>query len=1527
MAEPQPPHEEGTVLRKDYLKTAFESLEEGTKKGLKDLRERFDEKTKKAIDDLIKKKPDGVPKETLSETKNILKALRHHDYQKLTIQEKGNLQRWALKKRLDSNTVEELSNIKAKHQSQGDTEAGANHDISMSLDDLLLVCGDQKKVDELKKKVFKFLGKEINYTPSGLTAGLVWGIFKVLLQFAVISEKGVEAPMSGIQTTVDVMQRAATYQKYIYDPSGHSTLDQSEIDPFEGCLISTYQRIFKFLVIASKCFTESKVTLWWYVFWNEKDILEFEQDIFKYEQKLFQDATIKSLIDQGSKASIIHDLVKAMNARILGTQESMVEVLSQQSGITIILQSLQSKVDDIQTLIMKNCPNVERDEMLGWFSKARVEDHHRTAKDQRTIDTAEWVLKKQQYLAWSSDSGSSLLWIKGISGAGKTTIISRLVDTYHESAENEDSFAQPHVAYFYCKRDAADRRFSEDIFRSFIRQLASAYHPLPGKLVQTYRVKSPKSSLSTQLYEEDYEGLLIELIPRTTETVLILDALDECVGQDTRSSGEIGKVLKTLKRLLDTELPIKIVVASRYEKRIKHDFNGKHMIEISADDNSNDIKKMVLARINDYNLTDPEVRINQDLEEKILKVFNDKSQGKFQWATLHIDHLLDGLTDGILLGAFAVEETLGQLPEGLVDTYSEIFHRINTKLHKSQKETAFRVLKWLLAMGTCDEKVLIAAICQRLEGQPGDYPNRVEGNVGHILTACQHLVTIQDSKFRFSHLSVQEYLESHQSEFVDTCHYDVAKVCASVLFRYRTAEGATEPWAYYCQKVKFSLPLLSTEQHSSMNELWHFACNQWYNHFDMMISPAQREDIGTIVDNSFPSSFATWLTVRVTGLTKLKESSVTAPDRSLFGIFRYNQSREFQSFWGVPLGAQLWAKSLDVLPESNKKLGFQVVVDTAFSCGIINKLQRLVKRQMTLEMSLDAYEDRPQDSQRLLDRLFQSMMEPESERAKRLMYGSANSVVWARRLFDLADATNGWEDFLALCKTFMNWRQTMLGTADRTMEYFEKLFSFAPQQDQGAEQCYRELARLTLLCICLTGDKELGDFLFNRFPHASTIRYYHLVPPVGFDMDLALARAATGSDSRYIDLLLSHGANKSAATKEGTPLMAALSHERIENAEVLLQAGADMNGVNLNPIMGYGNITIMACSVQDPGLFQLLRKHDAINIGTVAQTGTCLTPLIAACRYGHIDRVNLLLSMGVNFNESVTTGRYANALCAAVEGQSMRAIRQLLRQLLRQKISHSREDALDTWRKNQLEVSTPDYSVSISKKCQALLSWLIVPILQHRHEEGSRGNDTSVTGFNRIEGRRDEVDDFLWDGNDDSNEEDAFSEDGSEGYGYGATNHGEDERDRGDEPEQKQEEGYEHHRTDIHSEGMTDSNLTILRTARRHDGDVTAPNDYELLKNISNIISWLHQHCVQEPQVVQRELARTFGFSLPEHNDSTGAELVRNALLKGFQNVVRLTHKHCSLDDITTTWQGFLDLAEDAMGLNEEVERLANGGV
>ena len=75
--------------------------------------------------------------------------------------------------------------------------------------------------------------------------------------------------------------------------------------------------------------------------------------------------------------------------------------------------------------------------------------------------------------------------------------MSLLIDSFLVSREdtNTDAFQ---FAYFYCKRDDPDRRFSRNIFSSFIRQLGDAYYPLPERLRQVSEAKSRPTSLSTR---------------------------------------------------------------------------------------------------------------------------------------------------------------------------------------------------------------------------------------------------------------------------------------------------------------------------------------------------------------------------------------------------------------------------------------------------------------------------------------------------------------------------------------------------------------------------------------------------------------------------------------------------------------------------------------------------------------------------------------------------------------------------------------------------------------------------------------------------------------------------------------------------------------------------------------------------------------------------------------------------------------------------------------------------------------------
>ncbi|KAF4450017.1 ankyrin repeat-containing protein [Fusarium austroafricanum] len=1571
--------------RKDCLTMAFHSLEAGMRKELEDLRNKFDKDTKKAISSLTGKKPDR-------ETKDILDSFYEQDYDKLTVTDKGELQRWALTagRRLDSTAVEYLSKLRDKHQSQHNTQRNTSKDATfVSLDELLLICRERQEIAGQKQWVFTFLGKEFNLnslwgtvvdsvdklksagdlaTSASETAGLVWGIIKVLLQFAVLGEKGAGAALTGMATAVNVIQRAATYEKQIHESTGGQALDERAIRPLEHSLISTYQRILKFFVTANKCFNKNKASLCWYVFWSAGDILEFEQDIFKCEQTLFQDAAIKSLINQGLATNNIHNLLKDINDRYSDTQISANVVLTQQNKISLQLRSLVSKVDSMHSLMSKHCLNVTREQILCWFSEAKIEDYQQDAKNRRTKNTARWVFDKPQYHDWRKTNGSSLLWIKGIAGAGKTTVMSRIVDKYRKSVQKGEDFAKPQMAYFYCKRDGADRRFSKNIFRSFIRQLASEYHPLPDKVLQTYKEKGQPSSLSTILDADEYVDLLKELIPRTTETVLILDALDECIGNDTQStqsSNEMSKVLKIFNELLNTDLPIKIVVASRYDSQIEDKLSGKHMIEISSDDNGSDISKMVEVRIDEHNKNCQKSPIDKKLKKKILKVFNQKSQGKFQWASLHIESLLGGLEKDELRGPYAVERELGKLPTDLITSYHKVFQQIET-LKDEQIETAFRVFKWLLAMqGSCDKEVLIAATCQRLYGEPGHLPDFIEGNEGYILTACQHLVIMEGSDFRFSHLSVQEYCEEYQPTLMDTCHYDVAKVCASVLFRYKTPEEATEPWGYYCQHVGISLPFLHEKKQSLINQLWYFACNQWHTHFWRIPNESQRRDIKSIIDDSFPSAFTTWLNVRVTDLIMnggplrgrigdlylelLTEVNEKGPFSFLLNFRSHKMMRrldfaerrnreEFPLFLGVPLGPQLWTGSLRSPGSSKTQLLIPLIIETAVSCGILNKIQQFVKKGMKDEMSDERFDRLDLDEYLLeygwepsfrqlhmghapLQQLLQSIIDSKTMEGQQDTHGSASPPESITRLLELEHETTGGKEFLALCTTFISWREAAtLSTRDQ-LSRFENVFSATSQWDGHTQECYGELARLMLLCLCLVQDQsslnqQLGDFLFDKFPHATTIRYQHLSPPLVFDLDSALVDAAESLDKRYLDLLLSHGANIDAVTSKATPLIAAISSQNLENARFLLEMGADINKSHQREIEA---------------------GTDYVDTAAVATTVECCTPLIAACRHGHVDLVKELLLKGADFSRTVTSGAYTNALCAAMEGQSMRAVRLLLRC----DVWQLREDAIESWRKKHYgamnnPIHDPDYRDTISQKSQDLASWLTLAFL-HRvdrqpqvRDEDSAGNG-SEQDISSLDGSEDDsVDtgDYDDDDDDDGDEQDTTNEDESEGDTVTTGDYDSDDGGGGgggSEQEHHQDEDEDYHGTNSDFGGDTDGYAASMGTEQGEpfdEGQSISPGDDIMERNVTNLIKWLYQGCMEDSQGVQRELAKTFGFALSGHqNDDVVDKLVQNALLKGFQEVLRSTRRNDSLDDITQTWAGFLDSAEDCLGLPELFKR------
>jgi len=88
------------------------------------------------------------------------------------------------------------------------------------------------------------------------------------------------------------------------------------------------------------------------------------------------------------------------------------------------------------------------------------------------------------------------------------------------------------IAYFYCKRDEGDRRDSEKVLLSLIKQLACPPKDLEGRIcaaaLEVYNKEQKDPSSRRHLNFDSSIILLGNLVECFEHPAVVLDALDEC---------------------------------------------------------------------------------------------------------------------------------------------------------------------------------------------------------------------------------------------------------------------------------------------------------------------------------------------------------------------------------------------------------------------------------------------------------------------------------------------------------------------------------------------------------------------------------------------------------------------------------------------------------------------------------------------------------------------------------------------------------------------------------------------------------------------------------------------------------------------------------------------------------------------------------------------------------------------------------------------------------------------------------------
>lgn len=364
-----------------------------------------------------------------------------------------------------------------------------------------------------------------------------------------------------------------------------------------------------------------------------------------------------------------------------------------------------------------------------WLSVARPRDDLEEASDKRRMLLGDWLLEHPKFRAWQSKGHSSMLWLYGFTGTGKTGLTCRLIRVLESSIQRNGR-----LACFFCSNDKAhqesfSRADPEEALRSIVSQLATSKESnyVAPILQSKYDDFGSDSGQSMDLTYPDCIDILVKVSEHVPITIIIY-ALDEC-DQD-----KSPKLLQHLQEVIQrSPSNVKVFISTRSFLAIEDTLSPDRSIEVIATNNGDDVRTFIRStldlQIKERNLLNGEVP--NDLEKEIESTLTDRAGNMFLYATLLLEQLCDKNFDDVA----SVRKKLESLPRDLTDVYDRIMADIHDADGNSERNRAIAqsTFKWLLCAQGRDRMsadALLEAIA----------PPEKRASHEDVLRACRTLV-------------------------------------------------------------------------------------------------------------------------------------------------------------------------------------------------------------------------------------------------------------------------------------------------------------------------------------------------------------------------------------------------------------------------------------------------------------------------------------------------------------------------------------------------------------------------------------------------------------------------------------------------------------------------------------------------------------------------------------------------------------------------------------------------------------------
>ncbi|KAH8693390.1 hypothetical protein GQ44DRAFT_595961, partial [Phaeosphaeriaceae sp. PMI808] len=316
------------------------------------------------------------------------------------------------------------------------------------------------------------------------------------------------------------------------------------------------------------------------------------------------------------------------------------------------------------------------------------EADQRRALEQCFSSSGEWILKDQNFLNWlhPRNPSNSILYMHGMPGAGKTTLVSRIIA--HLRSQRKASTTP--LLFFYFKHHEETKRSMDGMLRAILVQLLYQ----DDTLVEYFYQKC--CSTSTSELVANLKELAVKSLKSQHRCLIVLDGLDECGGDQDIEHKESGGIIEWFKNaIIPTSHSegrcIQLLLAGQRDGVLNQHLSAYPGINL---DTTNahicDIRGYAESRTSEIG---ERFSLSHDSQAEIIERVIAASKGRmFLYAKVVLDNLMHQGSEAELADELKTEN----FPDGLNSAYTRVIVRVLERPARPKREAAARILGWII---------------------------------------------------------------------------------------------------------------------------------------------------------------------------------------------------------------------------------------------------------------------------------------------------------------------------------------------------------------------------------------------------------------------------------------------------------------------------------------------------------------------------------------------------------------------------------------------------------------------------------------------------------------------------------------------------------------------------------------------------------------------------------------------------------------------------------------------------------------